>query len=107
MSILKIATIAIIFLGSGILINLWLIRYIINRAIRKYVKPKLQESGHSFINYKWLGFFSHGEFTDDKFVLVPGLKGGHRQRRDRGYINQILWELINPAFAELVPYVRG
>lgn len=72
----KFIIIAIVFFGLGILLNAFSIRYVINKAIRKFIKPNLQAKGVTFVDYKWLGFFNHGDFKNDKFILIPSMKAG-------------------------------
>lgn len=73
----KFIIIAIAFFGLGILLNAFLIRYVINKAIRKFINPNLQAKGVTFVDYKWLGFFNHGDFKNDKFILIPSLTFGN------------------------------
>jgi hypothetical protein len=37
----------------------------------------LQSAGLTFTDYKWLGFFNHGNFKNDRFILLPSVKGGY------------------------------
>jgi len=46
------------------------IKYLIYRAIKKFVKPALENKGLTYINYKWCGFFSHGSFKDDPIEIT-------------------------------------
>jgi len=73
----KIIILIIILFSTIILVNVYAFKYIVNKAIRKFIKPKLQSAALTLTNYKWLGLFNHGDFKDDKFILFPGLKGGY------------------------------
>lgn len=73
----KVIIIMILFFPTLILLNFCIYKYVINKAIRKYIKPKLQSFGFTFLDYKWLGFFNHGNFNNDKLVLLPSLKSGY------------------------------
>ncbi|WP_166094889.1 hypothetical protein [Mucilaginibacter inviolabilis] len=59
-----------------ILLNIYALKHVISKAIEKFIKPKLQDKGYGYIDYKWLGFFNHGDFKNDKLILVPGSKFG-------------------------------
>jgi hypothetical protein len=72
----KVIMLIIVMFTVIILLNLYTKKYIITKAIRKFIKPKLQASALTFTNYKWLGFFNHGDIKDDKVILIPGLKNG-------------------------------
>ncbi len=74
---LKIIVIAILFYSIIILLNIYIYRSVINKAIDNFIKPKLQDKGLSFLRYKWLGFFNRGAFTNDTLVLIPSLKFGY------------------------------
>jgi hypothetical protein len=73
----NLIVIAVMSLCAGVLLNAGLIKFIINKAIRKFIKPKCRAGGIVFVKYKWLGFFDHGDFKDDKFILLPSLKSGY------------------------------
>jgi hypothetical protein len=53
-----------------IFLNIFIVSYIIKSALKKFVKPQLIQKGFVFVDYKWCGFFSHGEFKDDKFKIT-------------------------------------
>jgi len=73
----KIIILIIILFSTIILLNFLLFKFIVNKAIKKYIKPKLDSAGLIFTSYNWLGFFNRGDFKNDKFVLLPSLKGGY------------------------------
>lgn len=72
-----INTIAIAGFLGVILLNVLLHNLFINRAVRKYVIPKLNSQGCKFIGRKWAGFFSRGDFSNDKIGWIPGLTQGY------------------------------
>ena len=41
----KFILIGVVFLSAGVLLNAGLIRYVINKAVRKFVKPNLHSEG--------------------------------------------------------------
>jgi hypothetical protein len=73
----KVIILMILLFPTFILLNFFIVKYLINKAIRKYITPKLQRAGLTFSDYKWLGFFDHGNFKNDKFILLPSVKGGY------------------------------
>jgi hypothetical protein len=55
-----------------IFFNIFFVRFLINRALKKFVKPKSESKGFTFLYYKWCGLFSFGNFKDDKLGLTFG-----------------------------------
>ncbi len=45
-------------------VNVLIYRAMVKKAIRKYIEPKLKEKGLLFINYKWPGLLSTGDFDN-------------------------------------------
>ena len=73
----KVVLLMIFLFPTIILLNFCIYKYVVNKAIRKFIKPKLQSLGLTFSDYKWLGLFNHGNFKNDRFVLIPSLKSGY------------------------------
>ncbi|HWY38449.1 MAG TPA: hypothetical protein VNY73_07810 [Bacteroidia bacterium] len=73
----KVVILMILLFPTLILLNFGMYRYVVNKAIKKHIKPKLQSAGLTFTDYKWLGFFNHGDFKNDRFILLPSVKGGY------------------------------
>ena len=61
-------------------------RSIVTRAIRKYIEPKLNENNLQFIEYKWPGFLSTGDFKDDGIALTIMNKNGSVSNSSYAYI---------------------
>jgi len=62
--------IAIIFFGTFISINILIVRLTIKSALKKFVIPKLQSYGLTFVDYKWLGPFGTGDFNDNNYFTI-------------------------------------
>ena len=50
---------------------------IVKKAIRKYIKPKLNEKGLIFVDYKWPGLFSIGDFKENTWTIPVMNKNGN------------------------------
>ena len=66
----------ILTLPTIIVLNVLLYHIIVRRALKKYIKPKLKDNGFTFLNYKWPGLFSNGDFKNDKITLTVMSKNG-------------------------------
>ncbi len=66
----------ILFFPAIILLNIILVRIFISRAIKKFVKPKLESKGITYLNYKWTGLFNYGDFKNEKITFRPTMGGG-------------------------------
>jgi hypothetical protein len=53
-------------------LNILIYRLVVNKALKKYIKPMLVEKGLIFIEYKWPGLLSNGDFKPDdiSFTIV-------------------------------------
>jgi CDP-diglyceride synthetase len=51
-------------------------RYIINRALKKFVIPLLKNKGLVFVRYKWVGPFGTGDFEENTIVIRPSMSFG-------------------------------
>ena len=49
--------------------NVIVFHILIKRAIKDFVNPALSSKNMVFINYKWPGFFSKGDFKDGDIAL--------------------------------------
>jgi hypothetical protein len=67
-------------------INVLIYRSIVKNALKKYIEPKLKEKGLVFIDYKWPGFFSNGDFEDDTMALTIMNKNGNVYNSSYAYI---------------------
>jgi hypothetical protein len=68
---------AILFFSLFIFLQSLLYRSIVKKAIRNYIEPKLIEKSYSFIEYKWPGLLSNGDFEDDQITLAVTSKFGN------------------------------
>jgi len=70
---------SLVVLVFAIMIGLPILTYriTINKAIKSYIIPKLEEKGFDFIEYRWPGLFSTGSFKDDNFKLTVMNKNGN------------------------------
>jgi hypothetical protein len=59
-----------------VLFNVLFHRYTIRRAIKKYIRPKLEEKGYELKNFKFAGIFSKGDFENDKEPFLPFFSAG-------------------------------
>ncbi len=59
-----------------ILLNIFIAKYIIKRAVKRFVIPTLENKGLVFKDYKWVSFFQFGDFKDEKVAFRPSLTGG-------------------------------
>src|ERR1700744_2784325 len=66
---------AILFLGLFILLQSVIYKSTVKRAIKKYIEPKLNEKSYAFIDYKWPGLLSSGDFKDLAFTLITNKYG--------------------------------
>ena len=67
-------------------LNVLMYRGIVKKALRKYIEPKLKERGLLFIDYKWPGLFSNGDFDDDTLTLTMMNKNGNVSNSTYAYI---------------------
>ncbi|HZY35980.1 MAG TPA: hypothetical protein VFE53_04985 [Mucilaginibacter sp.] len=73
----KVIGLIVLIYSTVIFGIIWLVRLVINKAIEKFVKPKLKERKLTFEDYKWLGVFDRGDFLKDDLVFIPSLKTGY------------------------------
>jgi RHS repeat-associated protein len=59
-----------------IILNIYQTKYLIKRALKRFVIPKLKEKGFTFKGYRWVGFFKFGDFKDEVITLRPSFTGG-------------------------------
>lgn len=79
-------SLVILIVPIVIALNLFLYQMIVRKALRKYIRPKLKENNLTFINYKWPGLFSNGDFKDDKLALTVMGKNGSIVNSTYAYI---------------------
>ena len=73
----KIILLVITIGASIILINVYLHKLVINRALTKFIIPHLNENGLTFVNYKSVGFFKFGDFKPkDEVTFWPFMATG-------------------------------
>ena|ERR1700761_3681475 len=58
-----------------IFLNILVYRLVVRKALRKHIKPKLEEKGLTFIDYKWPGLFSNGGFGNPEITLLVNTNG--------------------------------
>ena len=49
-------------------LNILAYRIIVKKAIKKYIEPKLKEKGLLFVDFKWPGLMSSGDFEGDFLI---------------------------------------
>jgi hypothetical protein len=74
---LKVIFLIILFYLTLILLMIYVHKFVIKKAINRFIRPDLQAKGLAFVEYKWLGFFNRGDFKNDAFVLIPSLTFGY------------------------------
>lgn len=60
-----------------IILNILMVRYIIRRAVKKFVVPVMENNDLSLVNYKWAGLFNFGDFKNETIELRPAMSGGN------------------------------
>ena len=50
-------------------------RLIVKKALRKFIEPKLTEKGLTFVDYKWPGLLSNGDFKPDDITFIMNKNG--------------------------------
>lgn len=68
----------IIVLLTIVVLNFLIVRYLIRRAIKKHILPQLKTKGLTYLDYKWCGLFSHGNFDDETAWSFIAIKGDPR-----------------------------
>lgn len=76
MNLILFYLLVILFFSAIIYINVLIYRSIVKRALRKYIEPELNKNGYTFIEYKWPGLFSSGDFKQMKISLITNKYGG-------------------------------
>jgi len=91
--LLFIKIIMILFLLLVILIfpltiglNILIYRLIVKSALRKFIEPKLSEKGLIFVDYKWPGVLSNGDFEADGLTFTVMNKNGSVFNSSYAYI---------------------
>lgn len=77
---------AILFALVFIALQMLIYRIILKNALRKYIEPKLKEKGFIFINYKWPGILSNGDFEPDDIKLTVMNKNGSASQSYYAYV---------------------
>lgn len=67
-------------------INILIYHTIVRKAVKRYIEPQLKEKGLLFINYKWPGLFSSGDFKSDTLTLTVMNKNGRISNSTYVYI---------------------
>lgn len=70
-----IYSLAILIFVSIIGLNVLIYRHIVRRALRKFIEPKLNEKGLTFVDYKWPGLLSNGDFKSNDITLIVNNNG--------------------------------
>jgi hypothetical protein len=70
-------TLAILLFPLIIALNMLIYRLIVKKALKKYIEPKLTQRGLLFIDYKWPGLFSSGDFKDQALTITIMNKNGN------------------------------
>ena len=61
-------------------------RFIIRKALRKFIEPKLNEKGLIFVDYKWPGLLSTGDFEASTGTFTFMNKNGNVFNSSYAYI---------------------
>lgn len=64
---LIVLTVLAIFLLGNFLIH----KVVVGSALRKFIKPYIQERGWHFVKYHSVGLLSCGDFEEKRFVIKP------------------------------------
>jgi hypothetical protein len=79
-------SLAILIFPFIIGLNMLIYRLLIKKALKKYIGPKLDEKGLIFIDYKWPGLLSNGDFKIDDVGLTIMNKNGNVSNSSYAYI---------------------
>ena len=79
---------SLIILIFPLIIGLIILIYhlIVKKALKKFIEPKLSERGLTFIEYKWPGLLSNGDFKSDDITLMVMNKNGNASNSIYVYI---------------------
>jgi hypothetical protein len=95
-------------------VNVLMYISVVKKAIRKDIEPELKEKGLYYIEYKWPGLFSNGDFKEDnlplKFMSKNGkasnsfyayiyYKAGSKTKRTTVRIDTIFWSIDKIAYS--------
>jgi hypothetical protein len=67
-------------------VNILLYRVIVRKAVKNHIKPELKEKRLLFINFKWPGLFSSGDFKNNALALTLMNKNGKVSNSVYAYI---------------------
>jgi len=59
-----------------IVANIFTCRFVINRAVQKYIVPHLKSKGLIYHRYKWVGLIGTGDFDESTVVIRPTISFG-------------------------------
>jgi hypothetical protein len=79
-------SLAILIFPLIIGLNILIYRLIVKKALRKFIEPKLSEKGLTFVEYKWPGLLSNGDFKADDISLTIMNKNGNVSNSSYAYI---------------------
>ncbi|QEC53030.1 hypothetical protein EDD80_105254 [Anseongella ginsenosidimutans] len=65
--VLIVLTAIVVFLLGNFLVY----KLTVVSALRKFIKPYIQEKGWHFVKYRFAGFLSCGDFEEKGFVIMP------------------------------------
>ena len=63
-------TLLVLIFPAIIFLNMLTYRMVVKKALRKYIEPKLTEQGLLFVEYKWPGLLSKGDFKNENFSFT-------------------------------------
>ncbi len=69
-----------------IFLNIFFYRIMVGNALRRFIKPNLNAKGLVFVEYKWPGLLSSGNFKDDTPELRIASKNGRSTNSIYAYI---------------------
>jgi hypothetical protein len=75
-----------LFFAVLICIQMLIYRALVRGALRTYIEPMLKEKGFLFIDYKWPGLFSDGDFDNEIFTLTVMNINGNASTSTYAYI---------------------
>jgi hypothetical protein len=69
-------TLIVLLFPAVIGLNMLIYNVIVKKALRKFIEPKLKEQKLTFIEYKWPGLLSYGDFKSDGITFTFMNKNG-------------------------------
>ena len=58
-------------------INVFIFRFIVDKAIKKHIRPYLKKLGFEIDKSEWVGLFGSGDFTENEPSRIPYMPYGN------------------------------